>query len=1072
MASFIPNITDSPQSLSTTPFTQDYGFLQSQLYRSNSQYEQGLQEVKSDYSSILNMPVSGEEAQQRKQEYISKVQDGLKKVAPTDLSLPQNVAQAENLYSPFWKDEDLLTNSSLTRYYQNESNKLDGWENSTDKGVRSQYSQYSRLDLQNGLQKVADAPLDRNAYNKLDRRSATPFYDIDADINKDWLSEYGEGVTKGVSTVTTNGFGEQLTEYNGIKSKDAYKTYYKSKLASGKYDPQIQVMARVQNEQAKKEILTANPGLDEKSLNEHFATDRLKKLGDIYTTNAKTYQDQSNFYNQRYDDLVNQINNNQKGELKEGDALKLQTYWTKQSGYKKLAGQNMTTYYNEYSPVGLDGKPNSNYQQTFDEISTHPDSYIAKIEKDNMADSWATGRAAITAEKREADPVEEQKWKELDADAKNRIEIQRNGITARGQTLNYESTTGRDVNTGRLLEGADPTRKSSPWYGPGTDIENQGAYGHILGNNVIAPEHLTIQGIQAIQADKESTINNKIFDPEKEGYSSIVLGQIGLSKDDIIDFTEASKSMMNGDTLYNPQKLALWNKVKGELIDHGAAKDIRGPREMRDALIAYGPDLIKQLQASGNTDKMAQIVPLITSLNTIKKERDAYIRSNANINKSVQDEIVSGGKDYDPITVIDPSTEHKRMITSQDIAPSMPELDIAGPDGKIVHLNAEQVAKGLYIDGSIKMPNSLTYHPSGIFTSAADITINGTDYKIKKVTPPPGATSFDLTRGRDIDQPVTYKDYGFDHFGTEPNNRRDVMDAAAKYITNNRFGNPEEFTKLREIATHNAISHMGAFKNGVIAKVQGWDINASKKGNDAEENFALNLAPELSMIGNTSDFHTLDKGANPVPIDPDKVNALRAILSNSADLQANGGLLFHTKDAEGNTIFGVTFQAPSGTKDRNPGEFAGQTIYMKKEPHAIGKYINKIPDNNGVYIYGDMYNGQGYESSPTVQATGIKATVKPYSKGVDGNMTKANVVINRILPDKNDPAQTITQPVVDQTIDLTGPNAINPDELIEGVTRAENTHVSNYINNVKSAHNKGGTGIKFKDIKKQIENGE
>ena len=443
----------SDTGLQSPLYQEDYSFLQQGLARRSSLFEQGLTEVKNDYASVLSQPTLGDEAAQRKQQYIEQVQQGLKKVASTDLSMPQNVQQAENLYAPFWQDGDLLANTSLAKYYQNENSKLDGWQNSTDPTIRNTYSDDARTYLQQGMQKVAKAPLDKNAYAQLKRRAATPVYDIDSDVDALWEKESkGDKDNSGVTTTTTYG-NQDVIQHNGIQSKDAFKTWYLSKVGS-KYDAQIAMRESVRIQNAKDQILQQNPGLSEKELNEHFASEQMDGLNSSYNGAIESYNKTAGEWNKKYTDLYATIHR-QGNKASPEDIANLQYY---QNQVKQYTGQSQQ-YITEFQKYGAvpdaTGKyrldPNSDYyKKTFREMSEHGDDYLAGIEKERMADRWATGRANMNvstqlklneswnAYAQEADKAADRVLKQREIDATNR-----------GHNLTFLSNTGIDPTTGQ-----------------------------------------------------------------------------------------------------------------------------------------------------------------------------------------------------------------------------------------------------------------------------------------------------------------------------------------------------------------------------------------------------------------------------------------------------------------------------------------------------------------------------------------------------------------------------------------------------------------------------------------------
>lgn len=1027
MATPYQGVTDDPRGLQSPVGSPDFGFLQQNLMRSNQQYEAGEQKVVGDYSNIVNQATLGTEAADRKKTYINQIQEGLKKVASTDLSLPKNTAQAENLYSPFWKDDDLLTNIGLTKQYQNETSKLDSWENSTDKDTRAQYNKYSRLDIQNGMQQVANSPLDRNAYNKLERRQATPFYDINADVDAAWQKEQGTGKENGISTVTDNGFGAMLTEFNGIKSKDAYKTYYLSKLASGKYDPQIQVMARVQNEQSKSEILRQNSNLSEQQVNQQFANESMDRLGSAYKKTADSYTEQGAFWDKKYKDLVIQANAKQKGILNPEQEGNLRYYAEQRKGYNDQANNYSQKYWNDYSPVTINGRPNSNYDKNLQDLAEHPNDHIAALQRDQMADNWASGRASISSEKKELDPV----WAEYQKIAYQKdqlaVDRQRIGAELRGQTLDYEGKTGHTLQ-GQQLPGFNPDRDKG-WYGAvSDDVTGSGSgsgasSGRVIGEHTIEPGKLPT-GLDIMQQtlnNKESLVADAIYNPDKGGISNVVLSKLGMSQNDIIDFTEAQKIAMSGNGPSPEGKLAT-QKVEKVLQEHGIdMSNVHGPRALMTVLSTYSSSVAKQLISSDKEEERYQGANLANSIQQANHTRDAFITSQKNFDNALHHELTNNPR-YNQIINRGTGKEY----TTSDMAPDFPSVTV-------------QTATGTK---TLSPVDVATLHKNGKELNQIDgiVAVNG--------------------------QPsYTYKDedlveHTIMHGGGS-------LDNLSNRITS-KYGNASDIANLRQQAAEHVASGLNEFKNGIIAKEIAYDPNSPNK---KEANFALNLAPELSNPGNTEGkpYSYSSSNNSKDQLSPDQETVLRNTLSNIADVKAHVGSISKTLNDAGQRVYIVHFKQPSDVSESSlKFELAGKTVYLPESSNAQGPNMAAIPENSGLYIYGDMYEGKSRQSDPTVSATGISWNWKTYAKNSLGQATKSAIEINRTVPDPNNPGKTLQLPLVQATIPMSGPDAKNPDEIHAGLDRQVTNHIAEYKQNTYTAHRNITQGKHVSQVESEI----
>lgn len=1020
MATFLPGVTDN--ALRTPTLDLDYSFLQANQQKKDTQYIQGLSEVSAGYNAILNAKVTDYANIQKKQEYAKVAEDGLKKLSRADLSLPANVAQAETLYSPFWQDDILLQDIGYTKYADNELRKLDSWKMSKDKDVHSMYSDYAVRYIQQGLQKLQGAGRDRNNYRKLDKREAVPFYDIDADVDSAWQKEVGTG--KGIETVISDGHGALITQYNGIKSKDAYRTYYLSKIGN-KYDKQLKVIASVKAQDARDNISRMLPGVDEDTINSKFAEGVLGELGTSYKKVADSYNDQATYWAAKKKDIIDQVKQKQKGVIYQEQEGNLAYYDQMMKQYNNAGAQYSQEYWNRYSPVTVDGKVNEGYNKSLESIKLDPESYIQNVEKIAMAENWASGRASVSSEKKELDPVWNAYREQRNKDIEHQLTRRSQDITSRGQTLDWMQRTGTDLQ-GNQLPGFDPDRASG-WYGKIDNGDGSGVYGggynpatgDITGYHTVEPAKLP-GGIDAIQQSLNQRANNvaaQIFNPDPDGISGIALSSLGFTREQIIDFSEAAKTMSDGTRLTNTKQIDAWNKVKDALTQHGVKYPILGPAAMQSALIEYSGNVAQQLMNGDKQEDVEKGNRLLAGYITAQTQRDIYLKSKQNLDNAIKNKILTDKDNkYDKLIVKDPHGG-KRVITVNDMIQDFPELDLVGAsDNTPLHLTSRDVAE-LYDKGEFN------------YGGEGNVTINGKSYRFRDL----GILGM---------QEGLNNEYKFNkHF-------HDTILP--------KYGYSKKFNELRKEASATALDGMKEYKNGVIYKEIGYDPNASKKGNKGQEQFALRLAPELANPSNTQLFYN---GSTGEPIGEKDEQVIRSMLTNVKDVQENVGSIVRTRNDKDEKVFAIHFQsANSNSNVTAEGEklnkFAGKTVMLRVSPNAQGLTINSIPDNQGSYIYGDIYNGATYSSNELLKNMGITYQVKGYDYGADGRATKASVVITQRVKDPDHIGQYIDKPTVDVTIPLIGSAGKNADQVMNAVIGTVVAHGNENVYNNNQAHNK------------------
>jgi hypothetical protein len=137
MATFLPNVTDVFAGSSS--YTPDFNRIERQLKLRQNMYDQGARQVKTLYDSIFNSALMRDGNIERRDSYLKTITESMNRLTATDLSLPQNVNTATELFTPLTTDADLIKDISFTRGYQTESQKAEALRNSTDVETRKRY---------------------------------------------------------------------------------------------------------------------------------------------------------------------------------------------------------------------------------------------------------------------------------------------------------------------------------------------------------------------------------------------------------------------------------------------------------------------------------------------------------------------------------------------------------------------------------------------------------------------------------------------------------------------------------------------------------------------------------------------------------------------------------------------------------------------------------------------------------------------------------------------------------------------------------------------------------------------
>ena len=154
MATYIPNVTDVFPDIE--PFKPDYSFLQSALATKQSQFDAALSQINNVYGTLLNSPLTRDINQQRRDAFFKAADNNIKKITSLDLSLPQNVQMASNVFKPFYDDQNLVKDLTWTKQFNKEVAYADGLRNCLSEECAGKYwdggvklLNYQRQDFQN-----------------------------------------------------------------------------------------------------------------------------------------------------------------------------------------------------------------------------------------------------------------------------------------------------------------------------------------------------------------------------------------------------------------------------------------------------------------------------------------------------------------------------------------------------------------------------------------------------------------------------------------------------------------------------------------------------------------------------------------------------------------------------------------------------------------------------------------------------------------------------------------------------------------------------------------------------------
>lgn len=973
MASYIPNITDNTQQIpvAATMPQSNYQFLQTQMDKANAMYESGLQEVKSGYASIVNAPVTGIEANERKQKYIQQAQNKLRTLSSKDLSLPQNVAQAETAYAPFWEDDLLVTNSAYTRKIGKENSQLDSWLYSTDEETRRLYSDHNRQALQKVSGILAGTPMTKEAYNRLSlemqEARAIPYYDIDKEIEESWKNTYGVGVDKGVGYTVTNGAG-MMTAYNGPKSFDAYKTWYISQLGE-KYAPQLRQQAWVETQNRREQIMAENPTItDPKQVDRLLAKDRMREIQEAYMSNINSYSNLISDYDKRINDL-NIHKAAQGGNLSPSEQMEYDYLSAQMQGYIALKSELETETNSNYTEV-IDGKANPNYFKTLTDIADNPVGYISKIKVNEMASTWAKGRSSITGPpKIEVNPIveKERQWLKEDRDfsiSQANLRIETAKLQLKAQELDDNLLIHAGIKN-RFTGERDPRFGSKGWMG-GTDNTTGLPVGldANIADETTQVDHLQkyIKVQQDLQRPLDEAINETLDIKNPTGFGTTVLGDhgVGLNDAEMNHFSNYMKKLYKDDktTPNEKEKIAL-DKVVSAMLKEGtisSSSSIKGAISLQNALAEYGNKKVATGLADLKADEAQTVrIQFARHRDNIKQLTSQYLGGKEKFDKEVLEKASKDDR-FNKLLVEDEDDNGKkikRIVEPRDIEKILPK-DIYAVDE-----NGEQIK----FDKKLFAQNYLANNVKDYVNLKGEkvIEMEGIKYIIPYI-------------------PFNTKaEKNFNDFGK------------SIWAIYNKHGNPKDINTLRSRLV-GELSGSVKYDKGILYK--GLNLDPNDADTDKAE-FTRGKIKQLAPIGNTTRFHIYENGSNtPTYLTNMKngastVEQIRGVLSSDDEQKKWIANVDFVREAG---KVGITFKKDlTKSEDKQP-VFAGKTVWVESTPTMKQQLMSWIPNTtiSGPLI--TVAEGATYTSPTSLSTDGYEGTITPIEEGPDGKPTA--VVVN------------------------------------------------------------------------------
>lgn len=300
MATFIPNVTDTfPQPAMYRP---DFSFLDTMLRRKQAMYDQGFAEVSANYSSLAKNLTNPSNAYTRDQ-FLSQAQKELKNLSAMDLSLQQNVQTASNVFSPLYKNRNIMADLAVTTHWDQqeklaESYRLkDGGKEYSDNNIEFVRMQRNAF--------AQDRPENVGSYLQ-NKRYFTPYYDY-AKEYKEAMAAFKPSKSK-IPTFDSRGY--IITKEDESINAEEVKLYLSGVLSEkAKNQMAIEGVVQYSNNPAILENYVSGLGKTEKFLKSTITEFEGKMMAEKDPQKKKEYENGLSSLKERLDGLVTEKGN-------------------------------------------------------------------------------------------------------------------------------------------------------------------------------------------------------------------------------------------------------------------------------------------------------------------------------------------------------------------------------------------------------------------------------------------------------------------------------------------------------------------------------------------------------------------------------------------------------------------------------------------------------------------------------------------------------------------------------------------------------------------------------------------
>lgn len=287
------------------PYEFDFNTMGKLLNIKENQYDQNWKKLNNIYSSLYFSPTSHGESQKVKDQLKNEIDFNLRRISGMDLSLEQNVQTAQQVFQPFYQNQNLMYDMAATKNWQAARAKGMSFQTSTDPKEQGLWWGDGIQELDYRMEEFKNTPYDQIRSTGLAQIGYTPYVDI-GKMSEEMAKEFGDRVVKSTSA---DGKYEITTTNGPSLLMQPLAQLYQFRMGN---NPRVQAMYKTQAYVDRKNWARANAGKyggDVQAAERAYLENEFKALqGGIKKTNTKL-QNNEKSYNQMQSLLQTALDN-------------------------------------------------------------------------------------------------------------------------------------------------------------------------------------------------------------------------------------------------------------------------------------------------------------------------------------------------------------------------------------------------------------------------------------------------------------------------------------------------------------------------------------------------------------------------------------------------------------------------------------------------------------------------------------------------------------------------------------------------------------------------------------------